>query len=199
MLYLKNLRTSYAVKRQRQTSMELATLMKHPYLLLKVRTHVLLRNSVVTNLVINVAHTVIKKKNVSLPLRILTCNHCGTKWHIRLYCNKLRNSPNQKQWKKQKEESPVRNKLICVKKEDISSVFVHTLLKYLSMQVFVPKLHHPGSTRASPHPSADAKIILRGVKIEGELHDPDWQKLLEDTCLSIIDKKGEKNGARGRF
>ena len=53
-------------------------------------------------------------------------------------------------------------KAILVKKEDIPSILVHTLLKYLNLQVCVPKLHHPWSTRSSLRPSANMKNILRG-------------------------------------
>ena len=107
-------------------------------------TNCFVQNSIVTNPAVHVDNTAAKKKNVSRPDRIPSCHHCGIKGHIRPHCNKLRKSPHQKQWKKQKEESPIKNtKVVWVKKEDLPSVLVNTLLKYLNMQVCVPKLVHP--------------------------------------------------------
>ena len=102
------------------------------------------KNSVVTNPVVSVAKQAPKKQNMSRPEQIPTCHHCGIKGHIQPHCNKLRSLSNQKQWTTQEAKLKKKNtKVVWVKKEDLSSVLVHTLLKYLNLQVCVPTLHHP--------------------------------------------------------
>ena len=94
------------------------------------------KNSVVTNPIVSVAKKALKKQNVSCPEQIPMCHHCGIKGHIRPHCNKLRSLQNQKQWKTQKAKLKKKNtKVVWVKKEDLSSVLAHTLLKYLNLQV----------------------------------------------------------------
>ena len=54
------------------------------------------KNSVITNIVVSVAHRDPKKKNVSRPEQSPSCYHCRIKRHIRPHSNKLRSLPNQK-------------------------------------------------------------------------------------------------------
>ena len=79
-------------------------------------------------------------------------------------------------------------------------MLVHILLKYLNMQVCVPKLHHPWSAKSSPYPSADTKIILRwspkwGGATVSRLTKAAWWYFF----VNYGQKQGEKNGARGSF
>ena len=122
---------SCAVKRHTLTSMALVTLTEHPLRMPKVKI-IFSKNSVVTNPVVSLTKKAPKKFNVSHPERVSTCHRYGIKGHIRSHCNKLRSLPNQTQWKKQKVVSPIKTKAIWVKKEDISSVLAHTMLKYLN-------------------------------------------------------------------
>ena len=61
-----------------------------------------------------------------------------------------------------------------------------------------PIIKSPDQGGRAPTPSADTKIHSRGVATEGELLHPDWQKLHDDICLSIMDKyRGGRMKSRG--
>ena len=121
--------TAYVVKRYTLTSMALATLTEHPFRMPKVKINLLKIQLLLIMLLV-----LQRKQNVSHLERIPTCHHCGIKGHIQPHCNKLRSLPTQKQWKMQKAEMKKKNmKVVWVKKEKLSSVLVHTLLKYLNL------------------------------------------------------------------
>ena len=161
-------------------------------------TNYFVQNSVFTNHVVHVVNTAAKKKNVLRPERIPTCHHCGIKRHIRPNCNKLRKLSNQKQWKTKRKSHIWKTKLYESRKKTF-----HLYWYTLCWNVWICKCAYqsfitPNLQDQSPTPVLIWRSYWGGVNIEGELQNLNWQKLLENNCLSIMDKKGKNNEARGR-
>ena len=115
--------------------------------------------------------------------RTSTCHHCGKKGHIRPHCKKLNSLPKTRQWRKN--FSPPKTTPIWVRKADLLLTLCWMLKLHKCGWLHIKSSDQGGQ---APTPNAATKIHSGGAEIEGELLHPDWQKLHDDFCLSIMDK-----------